>query len=264
MLVELHGKAGTVCNDAKQGKIRCPLIVRPTSEDQITGEIFQTLRAINPRYWLPQLLNRSLGAPWFQQQIFRKLEIELWVNQPCFPAGLLPWKEGSTQVDVVISWENPPTTVFIEMKYGAKLSPSTTHGQAQVKYPSDQLIRNIRVGLWRTGWIQEPKLWNHLKRDFVVIVNSPLRGSDLVQSYRNRDHLIKSLPCREFLSGLPAHDIVGELGYGDIASVLAENRNRLTLPERILVDDLSRYLKFKLKMLGMPPSEPLKTPEKDH
>lgn len=39
MLTELHGKAGTFCEPAKQGKLRCPLLVRSTSEDVITGQL---------------------------------------------------------------------------------------------------------------------------------------------------------------------------------------------------------------------------------
>ena len=48
MLTELHGKGGCVCQYAKEGKIRCPLIIRPTSEDAITGNLFQALRTLNP------------------------------------------------------------------------------------------------------------------------------------------------------------------------------------------------------------------------
>ena len=37
MLAEMNGKAGTLCSEARNGAIRCPLIVRPTSEDVITA-----------------------------------------------------------------------------------------------------------------------------------------------------------------------------------------------------------------------------------
>jgi hypothetical protein len=32
---------------------------------------------------------------------------------------MLPWDEGSTQVDLTFQWDNPPTTVYVEMKYGS-------------------------------------------------------------------------------------------------------------------------------------------------
>jgi len=147
MLTELRGKGGNLCSQAKSGEIRCPLIVRPTSEDVITSHIFQSLGYLNARWWLPDLLNAGLGANRFRRQFLRDLKIRLWQNQPCYPKELLPWYEGSTQVDALISWENPPTTIYIEAKYGSSLSTSVAGDDGRSGYPSDQLIRNIRVGL---------------------------------------------------------------------------------------------------------------------
>jgi hypothetical protein len=65
---------------------------------------------------------------------------------------LLPWDEGSTQIDLTIQWENPPTTVYVEMKYGSDVSTKTAGDNGQHGYPSDQLIRNVRVGLMECGW----------------------------------------------------------------------------------------------------------------
>src|SRR4051794_3745150 len=126
MLTEMLGKGGTVCQQAREGKLRCPLIVRPSSEDVITGQLFQSLEAIAYRWWLPEMLNLALGASQFRQQVYRNLRIVLWKNRPAYPRELLPWNEGSTQVDVTVTWENPPTTIFIEMKYGADLTPRTS------------------------------------------------------------------------------------------------------------------------------------------
>ena len=154
MLTELLGKGGNVCQPAREGQLRCPLIVRPTSEDVVTGHLFQALRVINPRWWLTDLLNRALGTNRFRSQVFRRLSIELWKNRPAYPKELLPWDEGSTQVDATIRWENPPTTVLVEMKYLAELSPRTNGDDGRFGYPSDQLIRNIRVGLWEAGWFR--------------------------------------------------------------------------------------------------------------
>src|SRR5438874_9001792 len=98
MLTEMLGKGGQVCRFAKEGKIHCPLIVRPTSEDVITGYAFQILKAINPRWWLSHFLNRAIGEIRFRQQVYRKFDICLWKNRPAYPRELLPWNEGSTQV----------------------------------------------------------------------------------------------------------------------------------------------------------------------
>jgi len=62
MLTELGRKGGCLCEPAKKGELRCPLIVRSTSEDVVTGNLFGTLGAINPRWWLPDLLNQALAA----------------------------------------------------------------------------------------------------------------------------------------------------------------------------------------------------------
>ena len=173
MLTELRGKGGNLCSHARSGEIRCPLIVRPTSEDVITGQIFQSLSYLNPRWWLPDLLNAGLGSNRFRRQYFRDLKIRLWQNQPCYPRELLPWDEGSSQIDVVISWETPATTVFIKAKYGSALSASVAGDNGQFGYPSDQLIRNIRVGLLQAGYFDRgEQLFDQPARDFVVLVTT--------------------------------------------------------------------------------------------
>jgi hypothetical protein len=68
MLTEMLGKGGQVCSAAKEGQLKCPLIIRPTSEDVVTGEIMQVLKIINPRWWLSDLLNTALAAPRFRSR----------------------------------------------------------------------------------------------------------------------------------------------------------------------------------------------------
>ena len=147
MLTELLGKGGRICRAALDQKQRCPLIVRPTSEDVITGHLCQVLRILNARWWLPDLLNLALGAQRFRRQVHRRLRISPWENRPRYPKELLPWREGSTQVDMTVRWENLQTTVYVEAKYGSDLSATTAGNNGHHGYPADQLIRNIRVGL---------------------------------------------------------------------------------------------------------------------
>lgn len=250
MLTEMLGKGGQVCRHAKEGEIRCPLIIRPTSEDVITGEVFQTLRAVNPRWWLPDLLNQGLGSPRFRQQVYRHLEIQLWKNRPAYPRELLPWDEGSTQVDVTITWENPATTIFFEMKYGSSISPRTTGDNGQHGYPSDQLIRNARVGLLECGWFERGGLFTIRPRDFCLIVVSPSKGHELVETYRGPERLRAAIPHNEKLKGLPTNPFIGELTYRDMAQVLVKNRRFVTRPERRLIDDLTDYLAFKARNMS--------------
>jgi hypothetical protein len=247
MLTELLGKGGQVCQAAKDGQLRCPLIIRPTSEDVITGNLFGALRAVNPRWWLPQLLNRALGTRRFRQQVFRRLDIQLWKNRRPYPRELLPWEEGSTQVDVTITWENPPTTIFIEMKYGADLAAKTSGDNGSHGFPSDQLIRNIRVGLLECGWFQRGGLVQVPPRNFAVIVIGPTKGHPLVAAYRDPDRLRSAIPHHDRLSDLPVSPFVGEATYGEVAEVLQANLKWLSRPEQVLARDVADYLAFKVQ-----------------
>lgn len=246
MLAEMHGKGGSLCEPARRGQLRCPLIVRPTSEDVVTGQLFGTLQALNPRWWLPDVLNRALKAERFRRQVYRNLRIELWQKQPFYPRHHLHWDEGQTEVDVVITWENPPTTVFIEMKYGSGLSPTTANNGGTTGFPSDQLIRNARVGLWQNGWFSEERLIPVKPRDFALLLVAPSPGNPLVDEYRRPDRLRAAIPHGDRLVQLPRSPFIGELSYRMLIDVLREQYRWFTRPERILIDQLSDYLRFKL------------------
>lgn len=248
MLTEMLGKGGTLCPQARSGEIRCPLIVRPTSEDVVTGHLFQALRCVNPRWWLPDLLNGALGTNRFRRQVYRRLKIALWQNQPCYPRELLPWDEGSTQVDVLITWENPPTDVFVEMKYLSGLSASVSGDDGRSGFPSDQLIRNIRVGLHRAGYFyRDGELFAQPPRDLIVLVVAPTKGHPLVSSYRRPDRLRRAIPHSDRLIGLPRTPFIGELGYADIAVLLRRQSRWLNRAEREVAAGLTEYLEFKLQ-----------------
>ncbi len=250
MLTELLGKGGRICQAALSGTTRCPLLVRPTSEDVITGHLGQVLRVLNSRWWLPDLLNLAVGTQRFRRQFHRKLRIELWENRPRYPRELLPWQEGSTQVDMTIRWENSPTTVYIEAKYGSDLSATTAQNNGHHGYAADQLARNIRVGLHESGWFGGDQLFDLEPRDFVVILWSPEKGHDLVRKYRDPRQLRASIPHSNRLVGLPALPFVGELSYGDVVDVLRGNHCHFTRPERLLADSLIDYLQFKRSTLS--------------
>ena len=180
------GKGGNLCSQARSGEIRCPLIVRPTSEDVITGHLFQSLGYLNPRWWLPDLLNAGLGTTGSAVRSIGDFKIELWQNQPCYPRELAALGRGTTQVDAVITFENPPTTVFVEMKYLSGLSTSVSGDDGTSGFPSDQLIRNIRVGLHQAGYFrQDAQLFVQPPRDFIVLVVAPTKGHPLVARYRD-------------------------------------------------------------------------------
>lgn len=244
MLVELHGKAGALCEPARLGQQKCPLIVRPTSEDNITAHIVHALRTINPRQWLSDFLNISLDCDRFRRQVYRRFRIEPWVSKPPFPRNLVPWTEGGSQIDIQLTWENQPTTVFIEAKYGSALSGRTNQNDGSHGYASDQLVRNIRVGLHECGYYRSNALFESHPRNFAVILLAPETGQPLVRRYRNIDRLKAAIPHSDRITW-PHAPFVGEIGYRDIRNILLARRRFMTRPERQVVDALVEYLAFK-------------------
>lgn len=249
MLTELNGKGGCLCEPARKGELRCPLIVRPTSEDVVTGHLFGTLRNLNPRWWLPDMLNQALGVERFRRQVYRDLRIELWQKQRTYPRYHLKWDEGQTEVDVVITWENPATTVFIEMKYGSPLSAKTANNNGSGGFPSDQLIRNARIGLRENGWFREDLLFHAPPRDFVLLLLTPSSDNPFVQEYRDPERLKSSIPDGERLNKLPLTPFIGELCYRDVSEILQKQRRWFSRPEQRMIDSVNEYTKFKLSQL---------------
>ena len=245
MLVEIGRKSGCFCDLAEQGKLHCPLNVRATSEDVVTGELFGKLKLIDPRWWLAEFLNRSLGTNEYRQQVYRNLEINLWAKQPTYPSELLPWREGRTEVDVEIRWENPATTIFIEMKLGSDVSKTTSRTNGTEEYPSDQLIRNIRIGLHQSGWFRSGELFESSRRRFALILMSPKSGHLLVERYRDRSELLSSIPQSSELVHLPGSPIIGESSYRGIAEVLEKNSRFMSAIERKISNQLGEYLELK-------------------
>lgn len=252
MLTELHRKAGRICGPAQQGELHCPLIVRPSSEDVITGHIAQVMRAVNPRWYLAELLNRGLEAKRFHSQVYRKLEICPWSNQARYPRELLPFDEGSTQVDLVIAWENPPTTIFVEAKYQSEVATRSANSGGHRKYPSDQLIRNIRVGLKRCGYFERDDLFEGQSRDFVALLLTPDGKHDLVKRYRSCDCLRRSIPRSDLIRQFPRWPFVGQITYRRIVQAFLTNLRYMDPSERVLVSTLKDYLNLKLAKRQLP------------
>jgi hypothetical protein len=194
VLVELHGKTGALCEAARLGQQKCPLILRPTSEDNITAHLVHTLRLLNPRHWVSDFLNSALGCRRFPRQVYRRFRIEPWVKKSPFPRHLIPWAEGGSEIDIQLNWENPPTTVFVECKYGSTLSSRTNQNDGSHGFPSDQLVRNIRVGLYECGYYRDNNLFECEPRDIAVVLLAPETGTALVQEYRDLNRLKLAIP----------------------------------------------------------------------
>lgn len=255
MLLELGGKQGKLCQPAAEGKVRCPLVLRANAEDPVTATVMSVLKSLQPGWVIPDLLNAALGADRFDRRLLADFRIDLWQNRPMFPVELLGWREGSSQIEVTAKWEGRcPTTTFWEFKYESPLSPKTANGDPTGTYPSDQLVRNIRVGLLECGWYDRPRLFDTRPRDFVQILVAPSRNNPFVAKYRDTAKLLAAIPHADKLRGLPRAPFVGELSFTDIADVLRRQRRFLTAPERRLVDQLAAYLTHKSAALRSSPS----------
>ena len=262
MLTELGGKAGCFCGPALKGELRCPLNVRSTSEDVLTGNLWGTLEAIDPRLWVADLLNRGLGTNRFRRKLLRKFRIDVWERQPR-PTGL-PWREGSTEVDVVLRWENPSTTVFVEMKLGSGVSRTTSHNDGR-RFPADQIARNLRVGLAECGRLPHAPPGKRFpatkgnrfptKRDFALLLLTPHGDEPAVSDYRSEAGVRSCLPPSLGEPDLPAFPLCGSLSFADVTAVLENNRRRMHPAEKALTDRLSKYLDFKAAAF------PKRTPE---
>jgi hypothetical protein len=208
---------------------------------------------------LADLLNTALAAPRFRRQVCRRLRIDLWKNRPHYPRELLPWPEGSTQVDATITWENPATTVLSEVKYGSDLAATTARATAEHGYPANQLIRNLRVGLRECGYFDRGELFQLRPRDFVLVLLAPEPGHPLIAQYRDPQQLRAAIPHSHRLQRLPRWPFLGELSYRALSALLRHQWRWFTRPERSLVDLLITYLDWKRahapkKVLGASPA----------
>lgn len=161
--VELHKKGGKLCEKAKSGELHCPLIVRPTSEDVIVGNVFGTLKHIPPHLWLNPLLNKAIDGDFnsnrFRQLWFKNFSMRFWERQAAIPQEILGFKEGRTEPDIIIEWENPATTVWIEAKWNSPMAKGTSNN-----HENDQITRGMRTLTLATSSIPTGQLFDLPKR----------------------------------------------------------------------------------------------------
>jgi hypothetical protein len=248
--VELNGKGGRVCPQGQSGAIRCPLIVRSTSEDVLTGEVFGLLKHIRPHLWLTPLLNLGLDVECHRQVWFKGLSIRLWERQDRFPPELLGFREGRTEPDIVIEFQNPPTTIWIEAKYTSPLAERTSNSD-----DNDQVLRGIRTLLAATGHVTAEKLFAAPKRKPIWLALLAYKPDSLVDRYRNPKHLAECLKGMVDEKALPTDPFVGTVTWNDIARILSERMPQMTPAERSMTQSLAEYIRHKMelpKQVGLP------------
>lgn len=145
----------------------------------------------------------------------------------------------------MIAWANPPTTIFVEAKYGSDLAATTANGEDSHDFPTDHLIRNIRVGLHVCGYFRDNALFETRPRDFVAILLSPVKGHPLMRRYRDESRLRAAIPHSDRLIGLPQALFIGEIDYADIVDILRRQALFFSRPERTAAETPVTYLQFK-------------------
>ena len=249
MEVELNGKGGQVCKHAKAGAIQCPLIVRPTSEDVVTGNVVGALQHVRPHLWLNAMLNIAIDGDdrsgRFSQVWFRDFKVKLWCRQPQFPPEMLSFPEGRSEPDVIIEWENPPTSVWIEAKW---LSPMATRTNGSAR--NDQVVRGVRTLMVDTGHIRPSRLFHAPRRRavWIALVVSP--EDDVLQNYDGSRQIMSVVSDQIGGTG----DAVTPPDYGvltwrDLAEVARSPRRWAVVAERSMLRQVASYLDHKLDMI---------------
>lgn len=236
--LEANGrKAGRVCEGSYRKGPGCPLIVRQTSEDVLTANVFGLLRRLRPGLWLRPMLNKAFRTGRFQSRPMKHLAVEFWKPVPP-PSNRLDI-EGNSEIDVAITFES--TVVFTEAKYRSPLSASTSHDPNR-----DQLIRllDVAYSTARTSDLfpREP---------FVFVLGLPRTEPELVTRYRNPNSIAEALAHHrrfpdhsEMAEYLALH--VGYLSWSSLGEVLRTSGRRATSLEAALLVDVARYIDHKV------------------
>jgi hypothetical protein len=219
--------------------------VRSSSEDVLSGETFGHLRHIRPHLWLAALIQVGLGAKTHSRVWYRNLSIRLWERQNRFPPELLKFKEGNTEPDIIIEWENPPTTVWLEAKYISGLAEGTTHSDQ-----NDQVIRGVRTLLAVTGHVPIKRLFEMPRRIPVWLALLNARPDPLVERYRDPKNLARSLRGIITAKHLPSDPFVGTVTWTDIAEILEAHQAQMTPAERSVSKAICEYIRFKNAMVA--------------
>ena len=242
MHVEQSGKGGRVCARSYRNGDGCPLIVRSTSEDVVTGNAFGLLRHLRPSLWLRPLLVAAFGKR-FERCNMHNVTVKMWPELP--PPSTK--HEGWSQPDVLIEFGD--VVVVIEAKYRAGLSMRTTRDPAR-----DQLARLLDVAYQFAIDNQ------FFRRDpYVLVLGLRSEEPALVTRYRDATELAAVLGhYPEGDRARMATTMSARVGYANwltLSYALGTPRGRLHKLERALLSDLAGYLRFKVQTADLSPYE---------
>lgn len=242
MFAEQLGKGGRVCARSYRNGDGCPLVVRSTSEDVVTGNVFGILRHLRPALWLRPMLVAVFGRR-FERCKMSDVRVTLWPELP--PPSTK--HEGWTQPDVLIEFGD--FVVLVEAKYRAGFSRRTTRDPAR-----DQVVRLLDVAY---QYATDQQFF--AREPYVLTLGLWSEEPELVQRYRDPHALAAQLQhypeAARVQMATTMSTRIGYTSWPRLAFVLGSPCVRLHRLERALLTDLATYLRFKVGTADLSPYE---------
>jgi hypothetical protein len=239
IIFELFKSSGKkVCPPNYVRKSNCPLIVRTTSEDLLTANVFGILKNLDPKIWLTRLLGEAIGKD-FSNHSYENLRFAFWKKYR--PPVNRKYREGISEVDVTISYKDG--VIFIEAKYLAPVNLRTTHDIRR-----DQVIRYLDLATYH--YLNHP---DRVTEFYLVLITDTEKPPWILTRYRYTQNLLKGLTNPGFFK--PTVDIsyllskgTGWLSWRQLKAILETTREEFrTQVERKFVEDLIVYLDYKIR-----------------
>ncbi len=240
IIFELFKSSGKkVCPPNYVRRSNCPLIVRTTSEDLLTANVFGILKNLDPKIWLRKFLGEAIKGKDFSKHTFENLSFEFWKRYR--PPANRKYREGISEVDVTISYNGG--IIFIEAKYLAPVGLRTTNDIHR-----DQVIRYLDLAAYH--FLNHP---DTVKEFYFVLIMDIEKPPWVLTRYRNHQNLMKGLtnpglfkPPAE--AGRLLSKGIGWLTWKQLRKILEiEKEHFRTETERRFVGDLIVYLDYKIK-----------------
>ena len=241
IIFELHKTSGKkVCPPNYVRKPNCPLIVRTTSEDLLTANVFGILKNLNPTIWLGRFLGEAIKGKDFSRHTLENLSFEFWKKyRP--PIGR-KYREGISEVDVTVSYKDG--VIFIEAKYLAPVSLTTTNDTRR-----DQVIRYLDLAAYH--YLNHP---DGVKGFYFILIVDTEKPPWILTRYRFPENISKGLTHSGLFGGASGNTTailskgIGWLSWNRVKQILeVTKRHFRTQAERMFVEDLIVYLDYKIK-----------------
>ncbi len=240
IIFELFKSSGKkVCPPNYVRKSNCPLIVRTTSEDLLTANVFGILKNLDPKVWLRRFLGEAIKGKDFSHHTFENLSFEFWRKYR--PPVNRKYREGTSEVDVTIFYKDG--IILIEAKYLAPVSLRTSNDPRR-----DQVIRYLDLAAYH--FLNHPDSVKEFS--FVLIIDTDKPPWTLTR-YRYHQNLIKGLTTPGFFNppvdtGRLLSKGVGWLTWKQFRKILEISKCHFTTQaERKFVEDLVVYLDYKIR-----------------